>query len=251
MDSVNDNTTLLVLSSLIRISADHGSFAAPRSFSQLVTSFFGAMYHRHPPYALCSLIFPLVYLSLHTKKILKFQLVKNGPVSAFRLYLAQYVLALTIFFALLFLVLPFVLFFVFISFFTMQLSIFYHSSTEEKGAASIDSLDIIPLLHLYVKQFFQIFSIFLLINEQETRASRVPAARPLFGLSILYNNLYNGQCRQTAKRRVFFLKRRARRPIRAARIFFTQTTYYKKLSKAVFIFSYAFSAASSSFARTE
>ena len=44
MDSVNDNTTLLVLSSLIRISADHCSFATPRSFSQLVTSFLGAMY---------------------------------------------------------------------------------------------------------------------------------------------------------------------------------------------------------------
>ena len=39
-----DNTTLLVLSSLIRISADHRIFASTRSFSQLVTSFFGAMY---------------------------------------------------------------------------------------------------------------------------------------------------------------------------------------------------------------
>ena len=44
MNSRNDNTTLLVLSSLIRISADLCLFAAPRSFSQLVTSFFGAMY---------------------------------------------------------------------------------------------------------------------------------------------------------------------------------------------------------------
>ena len=42
--SVYDTTTLLVVSSLIRISTDLGSFAAPRSFSQLVTSFFGAMY---------------------------------------------------------------------------------------------------------------------------------------------------------------------------------------------------------------
>ena len=33
---------LLRVSSLIRISADQGSVAAPRSFSQLVTSFFGA-----------------------------------------------------------------------------------------------------------------------------------------------------------------------------------------------------------------
>ena len=128
--------------SRIRISADLGSFAAPRSFSQLVTSFFGAMYHRHPPYALCSLIFPLVYLSLHTKKILKFQLVKNGPVSAFRLYLAQYVLALTIFFALLFLVLPFVLFFVFISFFTMQLSIFSVSAYVRDSVHILRSSDL-------------------------------------------------------------------------------------------------------------
>ena len=42
--SVCNNTILLVLSSLIRISADHKIFAPPRSFSQLVTSFFGAMY---------------------------------------------------------------------------------------------------------------------------------------------------------------------------------------------------------------
>ena len=42
---------------LIRISADRGSFAAPRSFSQLVTSFFGAMYQGIHLYALCSLIF--------------------------------------------------------------------------------------------------------------------------------------------------------------------------------------------------
>ena len=45
------------MSSLIRTSADLGSFAAPRSFSQLVTSFFGAMYQGILLYALCSLIF--------------------------------------------------------------------------------------------------------------------------------------------------------------------------------------------------
>ena len=44
IDSSYDNTTLLVLSFLIRTSADQCSFATPRSFSQLVTSFFGAMY---------------------------------------------------------------------------------------------------------------------------------------------------------------------------------------------------------------
>ena len=43
MCSVYDNTTLLVLSSLIRISAVRRMFAPPRSFSQLTTSFFGAI----------------------------------------------------------------------------------------------------------------------------------------------------------------------------------------------------------------
>ena len=38
------NATLLALSSLIRTSADHRMFAPPRSFSQLATSFFGAIY---------------------------------------------------------------------------------------------------------------------------------------------------------------------------------------------------------------
>ena len=55
--SLQHNVTLLTLSSLIRISADRGSFAAPRSFSQLVASFFGAMYQGILLYALCSLIF--------------------------------------------------------------------------------------------------------------------------------------------------------------------------------------------------
>ena len=53
----NDTVTLLTVSFLIRISTDHGLFATPRSFSQLVTSFFGAMYQGILLYALCSLIF--------------------------------------------------------------------------------------------------------------------------------------------------------------------------------------------------
>ena len=52
----NDTTTLLVVSSLIRISTDLCLFATPRSFSQLVTSFFGAMYQGILLYDLCSLI---------------------------------------------------------------------------------------------------------------------------------------------------------------------------------------------------
>ena len=57
MDSSYDNTTLLVLSFLIRISAGQRSFATLRSFSQLVTSFLGAMYQGILQYALCSLFF--------------------------------------------------------------------------------------------------------------------------------------------------------------------------------------------------
>ena len=53
----NDTITLLMVSSLIRISTDLCSFATPRSFSQLVTSFFGAMCQGILLYALCSLIF--------------------------------------------------------------------------------------------------------------------------------------------------------------------------------------------------
>ena len=53
----NDTITLLMVSSLIRISTVLCLFATPRSFSQLVTSFFGAMYQGILLYALCSLIF--------------------------------------------------------------------------------------------------------------------------------------------------------------------------------------------------
>ena len=54
--SLYDTVTLLTVSSLIRISTDQCLFATPRSFSQLVTSFFGAMYQGILLYALCSLI---------------------------------------------------------------------------------------------------------------------------------------------------------------------------------------------------
>ena len=57
MYSCNDTITLLMVSFLIRISTDQCLFATPRSFSQLVTSFFGAMYQGILLYALCSLIF--------------------------------------------------------------------------------------------------------------------------------------------------------------------------------------------------
>ena len=63
MCSGMDNTTLLVLSSLIRISAGLKIFAPHRSFSQLVTSFFGAMYQGIHLNALCSLIFFFLFYS--------------------------------------------------------------------------------------------------------------------------------------------------------------------------------------------
>ena len=57
MDSVYDTTALPVVSFLIRISTGQRSFATLRSFSQLVTSFFGAMYQGILLCALCSLFF--------------------------------------------------------------------------------------------------------------------------------------------------------------------------------------------------
>ena len=67
--SVYDNTMLLVLSSLIRISTDLKIFAPPRSFSQLVTSFFGAMYQGilRKPFVAWSLF---SRLNLYNSKIL-------------------------------------------------------------------------------------------------------------------------------------------------------------------------------------
>ena len=57
MCSGMDNTTLLVLSSLIRKSTGQRIFAPYRGLSQLVTSFFGAMYQGIHLNALCSLNF--------------------------------------------------------------------------------------------------------------------------------------------------------------------------------------------------
>ena len=52
--SGSDNTCSQVLGSPIRISTDLCSLAAPRSFSQLATSFFASSW-LHPPYALITL----------------------------------------------------------------------------------------------------------------------------------------------------------------------------------------------------
>ena len=61
--SVYDNTVLAVLSSLIRISTVHWIFAPHRSFSQLVTSFFGATYQGilRKPFVAWSSLFLLVF----------------------------------------------------------------------------------------------------------------------------------------------------------------------------------------------
>ena len=61
MDSLYDNAALPALSFLIRTSTGQSSFAAHRSFSQLVTSFFGAMYQGILLYALCSLFFRVTH----------------------------------------------------------------------------------------------------------------------------------------------------------------------------------------------
>ena len=80
--SVHDNTMLLVLSSLIRISADQWIFAPPRSFSQLVTSFFGAMYQgilRKPFVAWSSL-----YLLVSYKKFYFFHSANSFLIHSFK-----------------------------------------------------------------------------------------------------------------------------------------------------------------------
>ena len=61
--SLCNNTILLVLSSLIRISTAHRIFAPNRSFSQLVTSFFGATYLGilRKPFVAWSSLFLLVF----------------------------------------------------------------------------------------------------------------------------------------------------------------------------------------------
>ena len=66
MDSLYDNAALPALSFLIRTSTGQSSFAAHRSFSQLVTSFFGAMYQGILLYALCSLFFRVTRVGLPT-----------------------------------------------------------------------------------------------------------------------------------------------------------------------------------------
>ena len=72
IDSVYDTITLLMVSSLIRKSAGQRSFATLRSLSQLVTSFFGAIYQGILLCALCSLIFKSFDCSFAIRRIISF-----------------------------------------------------------------------------------------------------------------------------------------------------------------------------------
>ncbi len=72
MDSVYDTITLLMVSSLIRKSAGQRSFATLRSLSQLVTSFFGAIYQGILLCALCSLIFKSFDCIFAIRRIISF-----------------------------------------------------------------------------------------------------------------------------------------------------------------------------------
>ena len=57
-------TVSLPPGSPIRTSADHGAFASPRGFSQLITSFIASESHRHPPCALSCFLVSFAYMTL-------------------------------------------------------------------------------------------------------------------------------------------------------------------------------------------
>ena len=65
IDSSYDNAILLALSFLIRTSAVIRSFAAHRGFSQLVTSFFGAMYQGILPTLFVAYSFPYTFFQVY------------------------------------------------------------------------------------------------------------------------------------------------------------------------------------------
>ena len=71
--SLCNNMILLMLSSLIRISTGHWIFAPHRSFSQLVTSFFGATYQGilRKPFVAWSLIFIFSSIFLLVSRLMK------------------------------------------------------------------------------------------------------------------------------------------------------------------------------------
>ena len=78
-------TVSLPPGSPIRTSADHGAFASPRGFSQLITSFFASESHRHPPCALICFPFFFSPFSNMTFSRFSFGLLRLAPVDlAFR-----------------------------------------------------------------------------------------------------------------------------------------------------------------------
>ena len=135
-------------------------------------------------------------------------------------------------------------FFVFFLFFAMQLSIFLNSSTEEKGCRLNRQLKHNITFAPICQAIFLTFSIFIyIINGTIRNVSAVSiegiAVRPPHPQSLLIY-LYNNDMA-------------ARRPFgrRAALFSDTKRNHFKNASNAVFIFSNAFSADASSFARTE
>ena len=172
MCSVCGNTTLLVLSSLIRISADLKMFAPPRSFSQLATSFFGAIYQGilREPFVAWSLYFSRLLVSSSSKILRLTRLIVHNSFSksvqnrTFRiLRINQLVPTYSTFHEINRLVsfsLPY--FSRFFTFFTMQLSILGFPSTEglfivKKQAVLQDSLLMITFPVKIVKRFYQTF----------------------------------------------------------------------------------------------
>ena len=91
-----------MMCSHIRISTDLGIFASPRSFSQLITSFIGAMYQGILLYALCSLIFSKNCIS-NLRRIFTFFLDYTYS-TIFLSWIVSYVLFVLTFYVLFFLV---------------------------------------------------------------------------------------------------------------------------------------------------
>ena len=121
MYSVYDNVHLCTLSSLIRISADHRIFAPPRSFSQLVTSFFGAMYQGilRMLFVAWSLLDSASF-ALFPSLVLSY---KNSTFLTRLIILSQFKTLIALYFVLTLLILLPFLYFIFLLF-PMQLSVF-------------------------------------------------------------------------------------------------------------------------------
>ena len=130
MDSLYDNAYFYALSSLIRISAGRRIFAPPRSFSQLVTSFFGAMYQGilRMLFVAWSLL-DSAYFALFPSLVLSY---KNSTFLTRLIILSQFKTLIALYFVLTLLILLPFLYFIFLLF-PMQLSVFKLSTTVDFG----------------------------------------------------------------------------------------------------------------------